>query len=256
MITALIAERNAAAVGHLRRALATAGQVQVVGVASAGDECLNLVVELEPEALILGSLAGSPGALELGRTVSRRDCPPLLAFVTKEPRHAAEAFDMGAVDYVTVAPGAEAFEGRVALMVARLTRARTGADAAGSARELPSPLRGLRKLPVKDYSEGTVRLLSTDRLICAQRADRRVVLRTLDRDYPTYHSIESLARRLGPDGFFRASAGTLINLAHVEHLIPNGDGSYDVLLRVGEHTIQATISRGRARELLHLLDPA
>lgn len=256
MITALIAERNAAAVSHLRRALAATGQVQVVGVASTSAECLDLVVELEPEALILGVPAGSSGALELGQTVSRWDCPPLLVFVIREPRHAAEAFDMGAVDYVTVAPGAKAFEGRVALMVARLTRARTGSDGAGSAREAASPLRGLRKLPVKDYNEGTVRLLSTDRLICAQRADRRVVLRTLDRDYPTYHSIGSLARRLGPDGFFRPSAGTLINLAHVEHLIPNGDGSYDVLLRVGEQTIQATLSRSRARELLHLLDPA
>jgi DNA-binding LytR/AlgR family response regulator len=260
MIAALIADHNAAAITHLRRALAATGQVHVAGAAATGEECLSLLVEQEPDVLLLGSLLGSPGALELGQIVGGWECPPLLAFVTGDTRHAPEAFDLGAVDYVGVAPGAKAFDARVALMVARLARARAAlalpAPVPAPGAPAPSPLSVLRKLPVKDYAEGTVRLLSTDSLICAQRADRRVVLRTCDRDYPTYHSIESLARRLGPAGFFRASAGTLINLDHVEHLIPNGDGSYDVLLKAGEQTIQATVSRTRARELLSFLDPA
>jgi DNA-binding LytR/AlgR family response regulator len=256
MITALIAEENAAAVSQLRRALAAAGEVQVVAVAESGGECLSLLAEHEPDALLLGAMSGSPGVLEVGQTVSGWECAPVLAFVTKETRYAPLAFDLGAVDYVAVAPGARAFAPRVAVMVARLARARAAAAPAAPAEATASPLSVLGKLPVKDYTEGTVRLLSTESLICAQRADRRVVLRTRERDYPTYHSIESLARRLAPAGFFRASAGTLINLAHVEHLIPNGDGSYDVLLRAGEQTIQATVSRTRARELLSFLDPA
>jgi DNA-binding LytR/AlgR family response regulator len=262
MITALIAEQDATTASLLRRALSATGQVQVVAVAATGEECLDLLSEHEPDALLLGSVSGAPVSLELAQVVAGWDCPPLLAFVTCDTRHAAEAFDLGAVDYVAVPPGAKAFGARVALMVVRLAGARAAAvppmpDAPARAPAQPaaSPLTVVRKFAVKDYTEGTVRLISTDSLICAQRADRRVVLRTPTRDYPTYHSIESLARRLAPAGFFRASAGTLINLEHVEHLIPNGDGSYDVLLRAGGQTIQATVSRSRARELLTLLDP-
>lgn len=257
MVKALIVEPDHAAARHLTRALRACGLVRVLAVAHTVEECLQLLVTEEPDAILIGALAGDDSAVALGHTLAEAQAPPLLAFVTPDPAHAAEAFDLDAVDYVTATAGSRGFARRIARMADRLERARGRATAVPEAGAAPVPPAAppLRRLPVKDYAEGTVRLIDPASLICAQRSNRRVVLRTISREYPTYFTIEALARRLAPAGFFRAAAGTLINLDHVEHLIPNGDGSYDALLRAGAQTINATVSRSRARELLSLLDP-
>jgi len=112
----------------------------------------------------------------------------------------------------------------------------------------------LSRLPVRDYEQGTIRLVDPADLVYAQRRDRRVVLHTPTTRFPTYYTITRLRQRLAHAGFFQASASAIINLECVEHLIPNGDGSYDALLRLGDQMVNVPISRSRSRELLRLLD--
>lgn len=71
------------------------------------------------------------------------------------------------------------------------------------------------------------------------------VLRTIDHEYPTYFTIERLEQRLGDARFFRANPGALINLDYVEHLIPNGDGTYDVLLTDMQGDVDGSITVSR-----------
>lgn len=258
MFTALVVEPDRSVARHLHRALMGSGLARSVGVVPDAPDLMQALTIDEPDAIIIGSLPGDPTPVELAVTLLASDAPPLVAFVTPDPSHAVVAFGLGAVDYVTVAAGSRPFGQRIARLASRLDYALNArhALAGQTVAAGPSYPLALRRLPVKDYTEGTVRLLDPATIVIAQRAGRRVILRTPSHEYPTYFTIEALARRLGPLGFFRAAAATLVNLDFVEHLIPNGDGSYDALLRVGEQTLHATVSRSRARELLALLDPA
>ena len=105
------------------------------------------------------------------------------------------------------------------------------------------------KIAVKDYKEGSVRLLDPYEIIYAQRQKTQVVIYTKTNEFRTYFTIEKLAAKLSNYGFYKASQSVLINLNFVEHLIPNGDGTYDIVLQ-GHRSAQITTSRSGAKNIL------
>ena len=264
MFTAIIADDEPGSARLLRDALKATGQVEVIGQAANGVECLQLLEEMEPDVLFLDIQMGDPSGLDVAEIVLEGEKPPLIAFVTSHDGHAVRAFQLAAVDYVVKTLDIQEFEERIGTTVRRLQEAlehQTGPSpedfrevlAQLSQRQLHT---ATRKLPIKDYEEGTVRLINPSEIICVERKDRRVVVRTKDKEFPTYFTIEKLAQRLSGDEFFRANPSALINLEFVEHLIPNGDGSYDVLLSPNgdtHDTIVITVSRARSKELMETL---
>jgi len=112
-------------------------------------------------------------------------------------------------------------------------------------------------IPVRDTDAGSIRLLDPAEVACIIRRDRRVFFITGSKVVSTYDTIERLADRLSSCGFFRVNPSALVNLRYIEHLISNGDGSYDVMLKEingKEYQASITASRARAKELLKLLN--
>ena len=87
------------------------------------------------------------------------------------------------------------------------------------------------KIAVKDYEEGSIRLLAPEQIIYVERQSRQVVIHTKEKDFPTYFTIDKLEKRLSHCEFYKANKGALINLNYIEHMIPNGDGTYDIILK-------------------------
>jgi len=166
------------------------------------------------------------------------------------------------VDYVVKTDDLDVFEERVNTTLTRIEQQLAGKRPdyellrQGIMQLLQQELRPLsHKLPVKDYEEGTVRLLDPETVIYVTREGRQVILHTADKDFPTYFTVTKLSERLTEAGFLRANRGEIINLRFVEHLIPNGDGSYDAILQDNKGNIITTItvSRGRSKALLESL---
>lgn len=262
MFTAIIADDEKASARLLRETLEASGKVRILAVAENGLECLEYLEEHEPDVLFLDVQMGEPSGIDVAETVLESDSPPLIVFVTGHENYAVKAFELAALDYVVKPIDLSEFEARIAETIARIEgtiKSQQYPDLADVrqalaqiANQQQQPVS--RKLPIKDYDEGTVRLLDPAAVIYAQRKDRRVYIRTAEHSYPTYFTIEKLAQKLASGGFFRASASAIINLEHVEHMIPNGDGSYDVLLQAGAERVTVAVSRSRARELFDLLD--
>jgi PAS domain S-box-containing protein len=105
------------------------------------------------------------------------------------------------------------------------------------------------KIAVKDYKEGSVRLLDPYEIFYAERDKRQVVIHTKSEDFPTYLTIEKLYLKLANYGFYKASQSAIVNLNYIEHLIPNGDGTYDIIL-TGKRSSQITASRAGAKNIL------
>ncbi|NQY79867.1 MAG: PAS domain-containing protein [Candidatus Caenarcaniphilales bacterium] len=105
------------------------------------------------------------------------------------------------------------------------------------------------KIAVKDYEEGSIRLLSPEQIIYIERQSRQVVIHTKEKDFPTYFTIEKLEKRLSHCEFYKANKGALINLNYIEHMIPNGDGTYDIVLK-DKREAEITASRSGSKSIL------
>ena len=264
MMTALIVDDEPASRLLLRETLESTRQVQVLAEAESGEEALQAVEELHPQVVFLDIQMGELSGLEVARILLEQEDPPRVVFITAHDDYALQAFDLAATDYVVKGLEYDDFAERLARTVERLEQSLAG-PAVLELASIHAALDQLaqrqltpvtQKLPVKDYEQGTVRLIDPEKVVCIERKDRRVVLRTVDHEYPTYFTIERLEQRLANLRFFRANPGAIINLDFVEHLIPNGDGSYDVLLTDASNEVDGaiTVSRSRAKALFELLN--
>ena len=73
--------------------------VSVVGSAKGGGEALSLVARLKPDVAFLDIQMPDLSGLEVARHL-RGDASPVVVFVTAYDRHAIEAFELAALDYV------------------------------------------------------------------------------------------------------------------------------------------------------------
>ena len=251
MIHAIIADDDPTLLMVLRAFLEETGKVAVGGEAEDGQACARLLETLRPDALFLDIHMPGLTGLQVAELATGMDSPPLIAFITGYPEYAAEAFGVDAVDFLVKPLTRE----HIARTVARMERASPRrAELLGELQQVVARLvrDGLphsRPLAVKDYEEGIVRLVDPLDVVSAERQGRRVVLRTLEREFPTYYSLTQLEDRFASHGFVRVSKHALVNPVFVDYLIPCGDGSYDLYLK-DEHRTVIRVSRGRAKAFL------
>jgi DNA-binding LytR/AlgR family response regulator len=260
----LLAEDDPVFADLLVGLLAESGDVDVVGCASDGRRCLDLAEDLRPDLVVLDVDMPEIGGVEAAEVLVGSAAPPLVVFVTAYPEHAARAFRLRAVDYIVKPTDLESLGPQVREMLERVRsalqhrdlavdelRSRLAEAVAALDGLAPSHNRSVRgRIAVKDHETQTVRLLATRRITHAVRDGKHVELASGGERYRTYYTIERLVERLAPDGFARVNRSTLANLAAVDHLVPNGDGSYDVFLVDGT---RLEASRGCSQALLKAL---
>ncbi len=263
----VIAEDDSRFADLLSRLLGLTGRVEVVGTAPSGEACLQLVSETRPDLLLLDIEMPQLSGIEVAELTLGSEDPPLIVFITGHDEYAVRAFGLRAMDYIVKPVDPAELATRLADMLTRVEeelqhrelaldqlRGRVS-DAADhlddNAHATAAPIRG--RLPVKDYAQGTLRILPTGAISHVLRDKRHVVVHTEGEALPTTYTIERLARRLSADGFVQISSGALANLAYVSHMIPNGDGSYDVFLSDPAETVLLA-PRARAQELLRRLN--
>lgn len=263
MVEALIADDDPRFCEYLQEILQSTGRVRVLGRAGNGAECLELLEQCHPQLVLLDIEMPNLSGVEVAETILAREHPPLVVFITGHEEYAVRAFDLQVTDYLVKPLSPGGFSERIRLMLDRVEeRLRRRDDAVAELKvrveamatkladvglDLGGWTRG--RLPVKDHEQGTVVLLPTEEITHIERRNRQVLIHAGDRTYRTSHSVERLATRLEPEGFIPISSGAIVNITFVEHLIPNGDGSYDVVLADAHDTVLSA-SRQRSRELL------
>lgn len=105
------------------------------------------------------------------------------------------------------------------------------------------------KIAVKDYKEGSIRLLEPHEIIYVKRDGRQVVIYTQNNEFQTYFTIEKLEKRLRNHEFYKASQSVLVNINYIQHMIANGDGTYDIILKDSK-VADLTASRSGAKNIL------
>jgi two-component system LytT family response regulator len=206
------------------------GGFEIIGEAANGREAIERIESLRPHAVFLDvQMPGIDGfgvvdAIGVGRM-------PVTVFVTAYDAHALRAFEAHAIDYVLKPIDPARF-----------------ADAAKRVRSLVASGSAPQRLVLRDGARVIVAEAGEIDWIEADGDYVRVYIG--GRGYLVRHTIGRMEERLDPSRFQRIHRSTIVNVARVREVKPDGDRRYRVMLRDGT---SLTMSRGFRERLAALI---
>lgn len=207
-IRVLVADDEIPARGELKYELATIPGVQIVGECKNGKEVLDFLnVHPNVDILFLDIEMPFMNGLECAKEIQRRDYPVKIVFATGYSQFAVQAFDLEAFDYILKPYD----EKRIQRTIKRY------ADS----------------LELRENQR--ISLQTKDKTVMISPAQEIIIISTEKSDrslfYTTSGIIESrMALRdaeqlLAPHGFFRTHKGYIVNLAMIQELESQDNGT-------------------------------
>ena len=253
----IVADDERPARAFLIGMLAGFEDVEIVGEAANGAECVELIERLSPDLVFLDLQMPEVDGLGVVRLV-RRDKLPLIAFVTAYDEYAVRAFEMNAVDYLLKPVDPARLRTTVNRALERLERAELRPGDADRVRAAVTdyaalePPTMLRRIPVRKRDD--IYLVPVDQVasVVADGELLHLTTRSGERHVITYR-LKDLEARLDPTQFVRVSRGTLLNIAMIQKMSPQPGGTYVAVLHGGaEHPVSRIRGRVLREQLLKL----
>jgi two-component system LytT family response regulator len=238
MIRALIVDDEAPARDRLRRLLAEAGDVEVVGEAEDGERALEQIAALRPTVVFLD--IQMPGCSGLEVVASLADPRPRIVFCTAFDEYAVDAFELHAVDYLLKPVNRSRLD-------KALDRIRKGVAAEHG---LDRVVRGGAPMRFLARKGAAYRVVAARDVLCFLSENGLTKLQAADDHYWMAPTLNDLEARLDDRRFFRVSRAAIVNLDAVRQLVPNDAGGGELTLRDGS---RVDVSRRRLRELTERL---
>jgi len=212
LIRIFIADDEAPARDRLRELLgdiAAELQTRVVGEAANGLEAIERVPSSGAEVLLLDIQMPGMGGLEVARHLATLEHSPAVVFVTAHDRHAVEAFDLNALDYLMKPVRAERLA--AAIRKASVPEKARLANAANAPREYLSVAERHRiaLVPVRD-------------IVFLRAEQKYVTVRTREREHLLEESLVALERELA-DRFVRIHRNCLVARAAIRGFERSGE---------------------------------
>jgi len=236
--------------------------VTIVGTADSGPAAIEAIRSTRPDLVFLD--VQMPGATGLDVVRALGGEMPLTVFVTAFDRHAIEAFDLAAVDYLVKPYDDERFEQALARArrrleleeVARL-RERLLAALQGEPSPVPVPANSpansqqptaeshfLERIPVE--SRGKVRVVPVAEVDYIVSDGPYAELHVGDRRHIIRETMQMLEERLDPARFLRIHRSAIVQLDRIDTLLRQPNGDVEVQLKNGA---RLRVSRSRREEL-------
>lgn len=231
-LSTLICEDESLARTSLADLVEADARLQLVGTAASGDEALELIDRLRPALVLLDIRMPGLSGIE---ALSLAAHMPAVVFTTADPTHAAQAFDLGAFDYLLKPFGQTRFSAAIDRLIARM-------GAVGA------PAR-LKRLFVRHRDAIVpVRIAEVTRL---EAQDDYVLLHAPGGPYWSSITLSALEARLDPERFLRVGRSHIVNLDRIERLFAHDarrlvivmtDGAEIVASRHGSQRLRASIA--------------
>jgi DNA-binding LytR/AlgR family response regulator len=211
-------------------------RVAQVRTASDATEALRALRDADVDVVFLDIRMPGLDGMELARVLGRFARPPAVVFVTAYDDRAAEAFDLGVVDYVRKPVQADRIgESLRRVLASRLVAAHPAVAAARDREDDPT-------IPVE--LAGTTRLLPRSAVRWVEAQGDYARLHTGDASHLVRVSLATLAERWADAGFVRVHRSYLVQLKLITELRLTGNG-YVVIVDGRE----LPVSRRHTREL-------
>jgi two-component system LytT family response regulator len=231
---ALIIDDEALARGRLRKMLDREPDVSVIGECGNGPEAISSIREQHPDLIFLDVQMPEVNGFEVLRALPQEDQPAVI-FVTAHDRHAVEAFEVNALDYL-LKPFTQA---RLQQALRRIQQ-RGRSQPLSSVEQLKASLESARsgyldRVAVKTGSQTL--FVKVAEIEYVESAANYVVLRTRAGNHILRETLSNLESRLPPRLFLRISRSTIVNLDRVKALQVSPQGESVVLLEDGRQLV-------------------
>lgn len=239
MIRLLLVDDEALALERLRDLLGRLPGVEVVGIATGGRIALDQVEVLRPDAILLDVempvLDGFDVVEELARS---GEAAPLIIFVTAFPKFAVNAFETGAIDFLTKPVRLT----RLQVAIDRIRHALDDRTAQRRLDELASQLQALRaergaQLDEHNHvwvqSRGERVRVDLDRIDWIAAEGEYVRLFIGDTSYLHRESVTGMVQQLNPARFMRVHRSFLVNRNRIASVRRRTTGSYQIVTDSG-----------------------
>ena len=238
--------------------LGLSDDIDIVGQATNGIEAVATVERLSPDLVFLDVQMPGLNGFEVARQLLERGDPPALVFVTAFDRHAIEAFEVEAVDYLLKPVEAGRLGQALEKARWRLAAHRTNSTA-------PSVNDQLEKI-VKMMAERQIRreqvaikvgerfvLVQADDIIFASLADESINIVTGQvSGTSNYRTLDELQARLDPEVFWRVHRSHLVNINKIKEIVPWFSRNYILRMKDGKGT-EIPVSRSQTKRLREYL---
>jgi len=199
----LIADDEPIARQILREHVEAIPSLELAGEASTGAEALARILDLRPDIVLLDLQMPELDGLAVVRSLSG-DRRPQIIFVTAYEKHALEAFDVGAVDY----------------LLKPVRRERLEKAIAKAQRQLKSPAHVETPRKIVGRRGTDLYLLDPTEIVAFQADGELVHLITTTQRYLSDYSLKVLEEKLERPRFRRIHRRTIINTDHIRRISP------------------------------------
>lgn len=237
--------------------------VEVVGSVDSGPAAIAAIRSLRPDLVFLDVQMPGATGIEVVRAVGVDQMPPTI-FVTAFDRHAVEAFDLAAADYLVKPFDDERFEQafRRARRLIELRAVDRLRDQLLAVLQQPAVAPAARPASTDDAPRRDGASPYLERIAVEMRGKLRVIpvssidFITASGPYAELHvegrrhllreTMQALEERLDPSRFFRIHRSAIVRIDLVDSLLRGAGGDYEVQLKDGT---RLRVSRSRREAL-------
>ena len=250
----LVCDDEPIAVSRLVALLARMPDVEVVATAIDGRSTLAAVAETSPDLLLLDIEMPGPDGFEIVRSIERIAAagggdPPLVTFVTAYRRLAPEAFDSGAVDFLSKPVRAERLEtciARARRQVAARNAETRLADLERKVGAMEAGRMGAEDPHVWVQRRGEVVRIDLDSVDRVAAEGPYVRLHANGSTYLHREAISLIETRLGRCTHLRVHRSHIVRVGQVSRIRRTPHGGAELVLRDGD---QVPVGRSYAKDV-------
>ena len=249
MIRALLVDDEPIARKVLREELEEVDDVEVIGEAGNGPQALEQIEALSPDLVFLDLQMPGMNGFEVVRNLEG-SALPCIVIVTAFDRHAVEAFEAGAIDYLLKPVGQD----RLARCLERVRQLRksTLAVAESVARLQEAAAQGPQARPRKIVGKlgEEYHLLDSSHVLAFQAERELVWVVTRKQRYLATQPLKSIQAKLCGLNFARIHRNALVNLDRVSKMAPLSSQRWLLTL---DNQQEFIVSKRQARAVQKLL---
>jgi two-component system, LytTR family, response regulator LytT len=238
--------------------LAQQGDIDVVGQSSDGVEALAAIDRLVPDLVFLDIQMPGLTGFEVARRLLAREDAPALVFVTAYDKHAIEAFEVNAVDYLLKPVDA----GRLKEALQRARKRVTPERPTSAAPLMNDQLERIVKMMAERQARREqvaikvgerFMLVQSEEIIYASLADESINIVTGQvAGTSNYRTLDDLQARLDPEVFWRVHRSHLVNINKIKEIVPWFSRNYILRMKDNKGT-EIPVSRSQTKRLREYL---
>jgi two-component system, LytTR family, response regulator LytT len=230
--------------------------VQIVGLAADGLEALAVIAEHEPDMVLLDVQMPGLTGFEVARRLVESEADSRLVFVTAFDRHAVEAFEVNAVDYLLKPVEADRLATAVDRVRKRVHSERGGAPAPDNldrVLQLLSERQNRRREQLAVKVGERFLLIQADEVVHASVEDDVITVVTNSLSGTSnYRTLDELQARLDPEVFWRVHRSHLVNINKIREIVPWFSRNFLLKMKDAKGS-EIPVSRSQTRRLREYL---